>query len=124
METLVIGGEHSDNLVVLNEERGIFEFTGRFLPSKPKEFFEPIILWLEEYIKEPHRKSVLIFKLDYFNTSSSKKMLDIMLMFYNIQEKGFEVEVEWYYHKDDVDIKDAGHGYADLVEIPFKYKEY
>jgi len=124
MNVLKIKGNDSDNEVILDGERGIFEFSGRFLPQKTREFFEPILTWLEEYSKDPHRKSVVIFKMDYFNTSSSKKFLDILLLFQDIHSKGFDVEIEWYHQKDDIDLKDAGLGYAELVELPFKYKEY
>ena len=113
-----------DNEVNLDGEHGVFTFYGRFLPQKTKDFFEPILVWLEEYSKNPYRKSVIIFKMDYFNTSSSKKFLDILIVFQDIQLQGFEVEVEWCYHKDDIDIKDAGKGYANLVELPFIYKEF
>lgn len=124
MNVLKVKGNESENEVILDGERGIFEFSGRFLPSKTREFFEPIMAWIEEYCKAPHRKSVLIFKMDYFNTSSSKKFLDILLLFQDIHSKGFDVEVEWYHSKDDVDLRDAGLGYAELVELPFKYKEF
>lgn len=124
MKVLKIKDSDSENEVVLDGDRGIFEFTGRFLPQNTREFFEPIFDWLEEYKKKPHLKSVLIFKMDYFNTSSSKKFLDILLLFQEIHLKGNAVEVEWYHQSDDIDLKDAGHGYAELVELPFIFKEY
>lgn len=123
MNVLRIKSSESDNEVILDGERGVFEFNGRFLPHKTKEFFEPILEWLEAYSKQPLSKSTVSFKMDYFNTSSSKKFLDIMLLFQEIYSKGNNVEVVWYYHSDDVDLKDAGMGYADLVDLPFTYKE-
>jgi len=124
MEILKIGGPDNENQIILDAERGRFEFYGRYMPQKTKEFYEPVIKWIEEYMKQPNRKSVLVFKLDYFNTSSSKKFLDILMMFHELQQKGYDVEVNWYHHSDDIDIKEAGHGYSDLVEIEFKFLEY
>jgi hypothetical protein len=124
MNVLKIKGSDSDSEVVLDGERGIFEFSGRFLPQRTREYFEPILSWIDNYSKKPYSKSTIIFKLDYFNTSSSKKFLDILLIFQSIYSHGFDVEIEWYFHKDDIDLKDAGLGYAELVDLPFKYKEY
>ena len=124
MNVLKIKGNDSDCEVLLDGERGIFEFSGRFLPQRTREYFEPILSWIENYSKKPYSKSTLIFKMDYFNTSSSKKFLDILLIFQSIHSNGFDVEIEWYFHKDDIDLKDAGLGYSDLVDLPFKYKEY
>jgi len=123
-KVLKIADLENECQVILDRERGILEFTGRFLPQKTGEFYEPILEWIDEYSKEPHRKTVVIFKLDYFNTSSSKKFLDIMLLFFDMHQKGSEVHIEWYHHKDDIDIKEAGYGYADLVDLPFKFLEY
>src|ERR1035437_7175379 len=124
MNVLKIKGSDSVGEVVLDGERGIFEFSGRFLPQRTREYFEPILTWVDNYSKKPYSKSTIIFKLDYFNTSSSKKFLDILLIFQSIHTNGIDVEIEWYVHKDDIDLKDAGLGYADLVDLPFKYKEY
>jgi hypothetical protein len=121
---LRIVDQDTENSVFLDRERGTLEFIGRFMPQKSKEFFDPIFDWIMQYSKAPQRKTVITFKMDYFNTSSSKKILDILLLLQDIGKKGQKVEVEWYHYADDPDIKEAGLGYADLVEIPFKFIAY
>ena len=109
--------------VLFDGENGELFMAGISFPDNVERFYTPIMMWLDEYIQTPLEITNVIFKFEYFNTSSSKKFLDILLMFQEIHQKGFDVEVEWYHQKDDVDLKDAGMGYADLVDLPFKYKE-
>ena len=124
MNVLKIKGVDSDCEVNLDREKGEFEFSGRFLPSRTREFFEPIIEFISDYAKDPQKKSTLIFKVDYFNTATSKKFLDIFMLFQEIHSNTMGVQIEWFYHNDDIDLKDAGFGYSNLVDIPFIYKEY
>lgn len=124
MNTLTIEGEAKGAEVVLDKSSETILFGGRFLPQNTKEFFEPILQWFEEYVQNPNKNTIIQFKIDYFNTSSSKKFLDLFLMFESIHGKQTNVEVQWYYVEDDVDILEAGKGYEELVELPFNFLTY
>ena len=54
-----------------------FEISGRSMPEDATEFYEPIISWLKEYSNNPVDGINLSVKLDYFNTTSSKMILEI-----------------------------------------------
>lgn len=59
--------------------------------------------------------------MDYFNTASSKMILEIFESLQELFDKGNDVSIEWYYMADDEDMEDAGQDYSDLVKIPFKF---
>jgi len=108
--------------VLLDKESNILSFAGRFIPQNTKEFFEPIFEWFTDYLKNPNEKTIVKFTLDYFNTSSSKKFLDLFMLLEEVHEKTTSVEIKWYYMEDDDDILEAGKGYQELVEIPFSFE--
>ena len=64
------------------------------------------------------------FKLVYFNTASSKLLLDVLMKLEEIHSDGHEVLVRWCYPEDDEDMRDAGEEYADIVDIPFEQVSY
>jgi len=66
----------------------------------------------------------VVFKLEYFNTASSKMILDIFLKFEEIHKDGHDVMISWYYQEDDEDMEEACDEYADIVEIPFQKYSY
>ncbi len=121
MEVINIKGTEDTPNVILDKENGHFEISGRSLPEDVNMFFEPIMDWIDEYAEDPLDKTVFDFKLEYFNTASSKVILDILLKFEEIVENGKEVTIKWHYHEDEEDMLEAGEEYADIVEIPFEY---
>jgi len=124
METIKINGTEDTPNIVLDAANQVFEISGRSMPEDVAAFYNPILAWLEEYGKNPVPKTNFTFKLTYFNTASSKMLLDIMMKLQNIHEAGKEVLVKWYYPDDDEDMKEAGAEYADIVDIPFEQVSY
>ena len=121
MEVINIKGTEDTPNVVLDKENEHFEISGRSLPEDVNMFFEPIMDWIDEYAEDPLDKTVFDFKLEYFNTASSKVILDILLKFEEIVENDKDVTIKWHYHEDEEDMLEAGEEYADIVEISFEY---
>ena len=102
----------------------VFEISGRSYPEDTAEFYIPILEWVDSYVKTPNEKTTFSFKLDYFNSSSYKPFLDILLRLGEIKKKGFDVSVEWCSKDGDLDIKEAGEEFAEIVDIPFSYSVF
>jgi hypothetical protein len=79
---------------------------------------------LEELSEEYSKKVVFEFKLEYFNTASSKLLLDILMKLEEMHEEDKEVLVKWYFPDDDEDMEEAGEEYADIVEVPIELISY
>jgi hypothetical protein len=47
--------------------------------------------------------------MEYFNTSSSKVVLDILKKIDQLSLIGKDVEINWYYEYDDPDLKEHGN---------------
>ncbi|MBN2749149.1 MAG: DUF1987 domain-containing protein [Bacteroidales bacterium] len=121
MDVLSIKGTRETPEILLNKDKGIFEIKGKSLPEDVKEFYNPVLRWFENYLLNPNQQTVLKVKMDYFNTASSKMILEIFELLQELFDKGNEVAIEWYYMADDEDMEDAGQDYSDLVKIPFKF---
>ncbi len=55
-------------------------------------------------------------KLDYFNTSSSKCLLEIFRNFERISADGRTVQIFWFYDPNNPDLEEAGEDYRDLID--------
>ncbi|MDD2550788.1 MAG: DUF1987 domain-containing protein [Bacteroidales bacterium] len=124
MKSLNIKGTQETPHVIFDKESGVFSMSGKSLPEDVKEFYLPIIEWVAEYAQTPNKETKFTVKMDYFNTASSKMILEVFELFKEIHDKGFTVVVDWYYQEDDEDMHDAGEDYADIVEVPFKLISY
>lgn len=124
MEPKRIKGTDESPEVILDKSTNEFSFEGKSLPEDVKEFYNPIHDWIEEYVKNPNPETVVKFKMDYFNSASSKQILDILETFAKLKESGKEIAIKWYYFEDDEDMEDSGEGYSEMIDIPFELISY
>ena len=118
MEPLKISGTDDTPEIILDRDIPVFSFAGRSLPEDAIGFYKPVMDWLENYFENPNPSSRFTFKLTYFNTASSKVIQDILLKLDNYAEAGNEIEMDWYYDRDDEDILESGEEYRDAVGFP------
>ena len=125
MDIIKIQGTDDTPKVILDASKESYmEISGRSLPEDVVAFYDPILEWLDEYTENPLEKTVFNFKLEYFNTASSKLLLDILLKLEQMYEDEHEVLVRWHFPDDDEDMEEAGEEYADIVEVPFEQVSY
>ncbi|MFB0924176.1 MAG: DUF1987 domain-containing protein, partial [Vicingaceae bacterium] len=94
MELLNIEATDETPKVILNPETHVFEFSGKSLPEDVTEFYNPLMEWLENYQESPGETTKAIFKMDYFNTATSKLILDILMLLEEIHEETEGVNIE------------------------------
>jgi hypothetical protein len=123
MKNIEIEGSPKTPEIRFNSETGVIEIKGRSIPENSIEFYKPMIDWLEEYSTAPQSKTTVNIQLEYFNTSSSKCILDVFKKLEVISKNGNEVIINWYYEEDDEDMLEAGEDYQSIIRIPFKMIE-
>ncbi|MCO4814317.1 MAG: DUF1987 domain-containing protein [Flavobacteriales bacterium] len=106
-----------------NPTNGLMEIKGRSIPYDSDDYWMPILNWFESYVVAPFQSTVFKINLEYFNISSSKRILFLLYKLNEISEKGLDVQVEWEYKSDDEDMYEVGQDYAYMVKVPFKFKE-
>lgn len=106
--------------IVLDKGNGVFEISGRSLPEDSAEFYGPILEWLGTYSSDSNPTTQFVFKLEYFNTASSKLILDILSKLEDIEG----TTILWYFHEDDEDMEEAGEEFSELVDVAFEFHSY
>jgi hypothetical protein len=101
--------------ILFDPEAGIFKIEGKSFPEDSKEFYRPIIEWLEAYKSNLPPTFVLSFNLFYLSSSSIISVKQVLLKLIDYQAKGTDVSVHWYYDEDDDDIKK-------ITKLPFHFK--
>ena len=124
METLHIAATDDTPEITLDYQNKKFIFSGRSLPEDVVSFYKPVLDWLDEFEQNPLEDAEFEFKLEYFNTASSKLILDILLKINDIYEEGTPMKMKWYYMELDTDLQEAGEEYSELIEIPFELVAY
>jgi hypothetical protein len=112
-------------------EENIFLIRGTSSPEDVRAIYYPVIEWISSFIEETVNKAdasysadkplVLMIDLLYFNSSSAKFLYDIIMEFKKLHPVNIPVEIEWYYDRDDLDLKEAGTDIASLAEMEFVF---
>ncbi|HEY4785534.1 MAG TPA: DUF1987 domain-containing protein [Bacteroidales bacterium] len=123
MEPLLIEGTAKTPNVRFDGSQGLVEIKGRSIPENSIEFYKPLVDWLDRYAQNPKQTTKVNIQLEYFNTSSSKCILDVFKKLEVIHKANKEVVINWYYEEDDEDMLEAGEDYESIIRIPFKMIE-
>lgn len=104
----------------LDAARGRLEIEGSSMPENPQAFYAPVLEWLQGYVKHPASRTSLIFSMKYYNTSTSKILLQVLSLMESLFRSGAEVEVCWKYDLEDEDMEECGYEYAESTVVPFR----
>ncbi len=111
--------------VIFDETNGIIKISGESYHEYAVEFFQPICDWLISYINEyPRKKITLEFRMTYFNTSTSRRFLEIFKQLEAHSQIGGNVEVNWYYESHDLDMLESGYEYGSVLSFDFNLLPY
>lgn len=120
MDNFYLEGTPKTPHIALDAQTGVLELSGRSIPENAIEFYRPLMHWLEEYSKCPRPESVMVMKMEYFNTSSSKCLIDIFRKLEKIHLQGTTVYVKWFYEEEDEDMQHSGEDFRDILRLPIQ----
>ena len=127
MENLEIEGSHKNFFIPtvnFNSKSGICELSGESFLEDTVEFYKPVVNWIENYIETIKSPIAFIIKLSYFNTSTSRSILDILNILKDYEDEGGEVIINWHFDQNDIDMEEDIDDYIidtnlDINKIPF-----
>ncbi len=120
MEKYSIDGTPKTPTISFDLASGVLEIKGRSIPENSIEFYKPLVDALDKYAGAPKSATNVNIQLEYFNTSSSKCILDVFKKLENINKNGSAVIINWHYEEDDEDMLEAGEDYQAIINVPFK----
>lgn len=117
-----IEGTSETPTIKFNSTEGYLLIEGRSIPENSISFYEPLLNCLKEYNNNPIPNTKVDFRFEYFNTSSSKCILDILRVLQTIHTGSSDVNIDWYYDEDDEEILEIGQDYSHIIKVPFNLK--
>ena len=122
METFIIEATKQTPFIKL-EPSGVIEISGSSTNSNILNFYQPILQWLEEYMKAPADLTTVNCKLIYYNTITCKVLMHIFKTLEKLPAPQ-SVEIIWHYDTEDEDMREYGEDFkAVLKNIDFKFHE-
>ncbi|TAF35226.1 MAG: DUF1987 domain-containing protein [Cytophagales bacterium] len=111
--------------VSFNANTGVCSIEGESYLENTWEFYSNLVNWLKRYSEqEPKRPVTLNFKLLYFNTSSSKGILDVLKCLKAHKASGGELTINWFYPEDDDDNVAEAEDFMADTDLPMTLIPY
>ncbi len=93
------------------------EMTGESYPENTSEFYTPIFVHLKNYLANiTDQKVAITLNLSYFNSSSSKILINLFDLLEEAAEEGRQITVNWVYKEGDSDAREFGEEFAEDLE--------
>jgi hypothetical protein len=105
--------------IVLDKSKNVFHISGISLPENADKAYKPVFDWLKLYTENPNPITEFIFDFDYYNSSTVRIIVEIMLELEKIQTAGNKVNIIWYYDHSDNMMKDNGEDLRLMMNLPF-----
>lgn len=102
---------------------GRLVLSGRSIPEDPSKFYDQLFEWVYHYCQEPNNNTLVDIALEYFNSGSSKAILEILRALVDTAVKGKHISINWYYEEGDDDILERGEYYESILNLQFNFIE-
>ena len=117
MENLNISATKSSPEIVFNAQTAILSIVGESYPENTTQFYEPILKWIEDFIEEVDDQEVILnMELIYFNSSSSKVLMDVFDTLEDFSDDGKNIVVNWIYDEENDASLEYGEEFAEDIE--------
>ncbi len=117
MENLIIEGTKHTPSINFNLNENSLTIKGESYPENTSEFYSPVFAWIRDYLGQLEDKTATFnFELIYFNSSSSKILLDFFDMLDEEAENNKKIVVNWFYEEDDEDNQEYGEEFQEDME--------
>lgn len=125
MKKFNIAATKSSPEINLDPENSIFEIAGESYSENCWSFYKPMFEWLTKFFAVMDRRTIEIdMEIIYFNSSSSKIFMDFFEMLDEQAQKGWEIAVNWRYHRENETAMECGEEFMeDVSSIEFKLVE-
>jgi hypothetical protein len=106
---------------VLLRPDGTIKIKGRSIHENIIKFYEPVHVWVDEYIKNPVDVTCVDMNLEYLNSASAKALITVLDKIASVSLQNKRYIFNWYYEEGDEDILERGEYFASVLNVPFNF---
>ena len=125
MEDLIIEATKSSPSIYFDYPRHTLTIKGESYPENAAKVYAPMFAWLEAYLEGLGDEVVQVnLEITYFNSSSSKILMNFFDMLEDAAEAGKKIVVDWHYHEDNETALECGEEFMeDMSFVEFNLRE-
>lgn len=106
---------------IILDPGGIIRIKGRSILENATDFYQPVLEWVAEYVREPAQLTCIDINLEYFNSATAKVLITLIQRVSAVTFRNAKFKVNWYYEEGDEDILERGEYIESVLETAFNY---
>ena len=106
---------------IILDPGGIIRIKGRSILENATDFYQPVLEWVAEYVREPAQLTCIDINLEYFNSATAKVLITLIQRVSAVTFRDAKFKVNWYYEEGDEDILERGEYIESVLETDFNY---
>ncbi|MDN0085689.1 biofilm regulation phosphoprotein SiaC [Crenobacter sp. SG2305] len=119
MQDLNVAGTDSIPSIQASWASGRLEMKGDSYPENAFELYQPVIDWIEVFLKTENRPLLMQLQLLYLNTSSIRAMMDMLDLLEDAHKQGKPVGVTWLYERDNERVAELAEEFREDYTLRF-----
>lgn len=122
MQKLIIPPTKATFGINFDPAKNVFEISGNSFPPNAMEFYEPIVNWVKTYLTNDVQDPITIdFRVNYYNTSSSKYIFRILELFHEHNSEAHNVKINWYSYDDEDELYEDWCSLIQDLDLPHEF---
>ncbi len=123
MGNLILAKTDLTPSVQFDIESNVYEIKGQCMPEDAFDFFNQLMIWFKNHCSDENMKPMTLnLFMDYYNSASSKMLLNLFNDISKFQQQGKSIKIVWNCYEDDVDLVDAIEEYKEITAIEIETK--
>lgn len=121
MEALIIPSTNRTPAIEFDFANHHLTCKGESYPEDAAAFYGLILAKTKEYLDELNGAAVVVdIKMEYFNSSSAKALMNFFQLLELAAAEGKQITVNWFYQEDDDTMQEFGEDFSeDLEHVTF-----
>jgi hypothetical protein len=107
---------NSTPYVLIDEEKGYMKFEGRSFHENVAVFYSDVNDWLDAYLKKDFGSFTFDFEMNYFNSSTSKLLHNLLMKMDKYASEKNKVVVNWITTNDNDIIIECGEDFQEDIK--------
>ena len=122
MNRLVMEKTTSTPAVDFDPDAGLLRISGESFPENAAKFYAPILAWIADFAQRPDSPAIVLeCDILYFNSSTSKILMNLFDTLESCVLKGKDIAVRWFCREDNETAVECGEEFReDLDSLPFE----
>ena len=105
------------------QDSSMLYIIGRSIPEDASEFYKPVLGLLQNLKQHCPKTITTVFQFEYFNTHSSRSLLNILRKLDETKSNGTQAKVFWLCDEEDREMVEYGEDLRHLVNVTIEIIE-